>query len=77
MSVKVRPYRRGGWEVDIMITLANGDQIRRRYKAPVSSKSGRFCQVQPPVRATNRPLKLPANIAPEGDSHHAGRCPVP
>ena len=40
MSVKVRPYRKGGWEVDIMLVLANGDRIRRRYKAPVSSKSG-------------------------------------
>lgn len=40
MSVNVRPYKKGGWEVDIMITLANGDKIRRRFKAPVSSKSG-------------------------------------
>ncbi|MBI4262919.1 MAG: helix-turn-helix domain-containing protein [Acidobacteria bacterium] len=37
MSVKVRAYRRGGWEVDITIRLPNG--WRERSKAPVSSKT--------------------------------------
>src|SRR5262245_5320205 len=40
MSVKVRPYRRGGWEVDITFRLPNGRRHRERVKAPVSSKSG-------------------------------------
>ena len=40
MSVKVRPYRRGGWEVDIQLLLPNGEMIRERRKAPVSSKTG-------------------------------------
>lgn len=40
MSVKVRPYRRGGWEVDIRVVLPDGSEKRERRKAPVSSKSG-------------------------------------
>ena len=40
MSVRVRPYRRGGWEVDVIILLPNGKTIRERKKAPVASKSG-------------------------------------
>ncbi|MCH9682907.1 MAG: tyrosine-type recombinase/integrase [Deltaproteobacteria bacterium] len=40
MSVKLRPYKRGGWEVDIVLVLANGERIRRRFRSPVPSKSG-------------------------------------
>ncbi len=40
MSVKVRPYRNGGWEVDIVFRLPNGRRRRERCKAPVESKSG-------------------------------------
>src|SRR4051812_48651211 len=40
MSVTVRRYRRGGWEVDITTRLPNGFRHRERCKAPVSSKSG-------------------------------------
>lgn len=39
MSVKVRPYRRGGWEVDISVRLADGTRYRERSKATVSSQS--------------------------------------
>lgn len=39
MSVKVRPYRRGGWEVDIQVLLPDGSRIRDRRRAPVSSRS--------------------------------------
>lgn len=39
MSVTVRPYRRGGWEVDITTRLPSGQRHRERCKAPVSSKS--------------------------------------
>src|SRR5512136_821764 len=42
MSVKVRPYRRGGWEVDITTRLPNGTRRRERSRAPVSSKSAAF-----------------------------------
>src|SRR5680860_366879 len=39
MSVKIRPYRKGGYEVDIMIRLANGKTYRERRKSPYSSRS--------------------------------------
>ena len=37
--VKIRPYRRGGWEVDIRITLPDQSEHRLRRRAPVASKS--------------------------------------
>ncbi|WP_106093605.1 tyrosine-type recombinase/integrase [Enhygromyxa salina] len=40
MTVKLRPYRTGGWEVDIVFTLDDGQTLRRRFKSPVASKSG-------------------------------------
>src|SRR5438105_770011 len=40
MSVKVRVYRNGGWEVDVRFRLPNGRIHRERSKAPVDSKSG-------------------------------------
>lgn len=40
MSVRIRPYRKGGWEVDISFRLPNGRRHRERTKAPVDSKSG-------------------------------------
>src|SRR5436190_6234021 len=40
MSVTVRPYRKGGWEVDLTFRLPDGSMHRERRKAPVSSKSG-------------------------------------
>ena len=39
MSATVRPYRRGGWEVDIRVTLPDDSERRLRRKAPVASKS--------------------------------------
>jgi integrase len=39
MSVTVRKYKRGGWEVDIRITLPDDAEHRQRRKAPVASKS--------------------------------------
>jgi integrase len=40
MSVTIRPYRNGGWEVDLTFRLPDGSTHRERRKAPVSSKSG-------------------------------------
>ena len=37
--VKIRPYRRGGWEVDITVRLPSGSRWRERSKAPGSSRS--------------------------------------
>src|SRR5712692_2699054 len=40
MSVTVRPYKRGGWEVDIRVVSPDGSQQHReRKRAPVTSKS--------------------------------------
>jgi hypothetical protein len=39
MSVTIRPYVNGGWEVDIRVQLPDGTLIRERKKAPASSKS--------------------------------------
>ena len=39
MSVTIRPYVNGGWEVDIRVLLPDGTIIRERKKAPASSKS--------------------------------------
>jgi integrase len=39
MSVLVRPYRRGGWEVDIRLVLPDDSEHRERRKAPVSTKT--------------------------------------
>jgi hypothetical protein len=39
MSVKVRPYRRGGWEVDVRVRLPDGAERRERKRAPSSGRS--------------------------------------
>lgn len=39
MSVTVRPYITGGWEVDIRVLLPDGTVIRERKKAPAQSES--------------------------------------
>jgi integrase len=39
MSVKLRKYRRGGWEVDIRVVLPDKSEHRQRRKAAMSSKS--------------------------------------
>ncbi len=40
MSVKVRKYKRKGWEVDIRGELPDGRAYRKRWKSPLPSKSG-------------------------------------
>lgn len=40
MTITIRPFRTGGWEVDIVLPLPNSDKpYRDRVKAPVASKS--------------------------------------
>lgn len=38
MTVKLRKYRRGGWEADIRFTWPDGTSFRRRLRVPVSGK---------------------------------------
>ena len=40
MSVRVVPYRTGGWEVDVRVVLPDGSRRRERKKLTLSSKSG-------------------------------------
>src|SRR5438876_9780998 len=39
MSVTVRPYKRGGWQVDVMTRLPNGLRYRERRRLRITSKS--------------------------------------
>jgi hypothetical protein len=40
MSVTIRPYRGGGWEVDIRVVSPDGTRHKRERKhAPISSRS--------------------------------------
>ena len=39
MSVTIRPYVNGGWEVDIRLELPDGSILRERKKAPSASKT--------------------------------------
>ncbi|HUL72984.1 MAG TPA: site-specific integrase [Vicinamibacterales bacterium] len=39
MSVKIRPYGKGGWEVDIRLRLPDGSVVRERTKSPVAGKT--------------------------------------
>lgn len=39
MSVTVRPYRRGGWHVDVMTRLPDGTRYRERRRLSITSKS--------------------------------------
>src|ERR1700741_3611194 len=38
MSVRVRPHRAGGWQVDILTRLINGSRHRERRRVQVPSK---------------------------------------
>ncbi len=39
MSVKVRPYRRGGWHVDVIVRMADGSRFRERTRQKTTSKT--------------------------------------
>jgi len=39
MSVTVRPYRRGGWEVDIRVVLPDDTEHRERRRSPLGTKA--------------------------------------
>lgn len=40
MSVRIVPYRNGGWEVDLRVRLSNGQRHRERKKFSGTSRSG-------------------------------------
>src|SRR6476646_8837818 len=66
MSVTIRPYRRGGWEVDIRVVAPDGShELRERKRAPVSSRSaaGRWAESRERV-LFERLMKPPQDNAP-------------
>src|SRR6185437_6082582 len=40
MTIRIGKYRGGGWEVDLRITLPNGQRVRERVRSPIPSRSG-------------------------------------
>ena len=47
MSVTIRPYRKGGWEVDIRVVSPDGTRrVRERKHAPISSRTARRASCQ-------------------------------
>jgi hypothetical protein len=64
MSVTLRPYRRGGWEVDIRVVAPDGvRQIRERKHAPVSSRTAALRWGQARERELFERLINPARAA--------------
>ncbi len=78
MAVKVRKYKRGGWEVDIIVRLADGKTVRERKKAPVPSKSGAMRWGQERERACGRGdgKEGPLSAAHFASEHGVAECRV-
>jgi len=71
MSVTIRPYRRGGWEVAIrVVTPDDMREIRERKRAPVSSRSAAARWAEGRERVLFERL-----MKPRGTTHHARRYP--
>src|SRR5437016_3088798 len=66
MSVTIRPYRRGGWEVDIRVVAPDGTrEFRERKRAPVSSRSAASRWAESRERVLfERLMKPPQDNAP-------------
>src|SRR3954468_5531069 len=66
MSVTIRPYRRGGWEVDIRVVTPDGTrEFRVRKRAPVSSRSAAARWAESRERVLfERLMKPPQDNAP-------------
>ncbi|MFN7913723.1 MAG: tyrosine-type recombinase/integrase [Vicinamibacterales bacterium] len=84
MSVTVRPYKRGGWEVDIRVVLPDDTAYRERRRAPVSTKAAavrwgeererhRYHQLTHPEPATEIEKEVPTltEFAPRFLDGHA------
>jgi integrase len=70
MSVRIRKYRRGGWEVDIRVTLPDGSEHRQRRKCPLASRSAAqrwgeererhwYAELTQPASATEETKEVP------------------
>ena len=63
MSVILRPYRRGGWEVDIRLVLPDDSEHRERRKAPMATKSAAQRWAEAREREWYRELTNPPTTA--------------
>jgi integrase len=65
MSVTIRPYRRGGWEIDIRVVTPDGArQLRERKRAPMSSRSAAVRWAEGRERTLFQRLMDPAQNKP-------------
>ena len=71
MSVTIRPYRGGGWEVDIRVVSPDGTRHKRERKhAPISSRIGCRTMGYGPGTRVVRKASLPAKGSPtQGGAH--------
>ena len=66
MSITIRPYRKGGWEVDIRVVAPDDTrEFRERKRAPVSSRSAAVRWAESRERVLfERLMKPPQDNAP-------------
>ena len=68
MSVTIRPYVNGGWEVDIRVELPDGSIIRERKKSPSSARAAaqRWGEARERVLLVDgKPKRAPEEEVPE------------
>jgi hypothetical protein len=75
MSVTIRPYRNGGWEIDIRVVTPDGTRhLRERKRSPISSRSAALRWAEGRERALFQRLMDPApHTHRERRSRHDGR----
>ena len=65
MSVTIRPYRNGGWEVDIRVVTPDGTrQLRERKRSPISSRTAALRWAEGRERMLFERLMDPATHTP-------------
>ena len=71
MSVTIRPYRSGGWEIDIRVVTPDGARdLRERRRAQMSSRSAAVRWAEGRERVLFDRL-----VSPAPDSTSKKRCP--
>jgi integrase len=69
MSVTIRPYRKGGWEIDIrVVTPDDTRQLRERKRSPLSSRSAALRWAEGRERVLFQRLMDPAQQTPRKEA---------
>jgi integrase len=69
MSVTIRPYRKGGWEIDIRVVAPDGTrQLRERKRSPLSSRSAALRWAESRERVLFQRLMDPAQDTPRKEA---------